>query len=87
MQKKLDKVRKEKADLQKTIDSEKTAQDQLEKKAAEVSKGVEETPKVTPTPNVSLASLTEDQEEEGEDDPNWYIENLPDPVLGSGCDA
>ena len=91
LQKKLDKVRKEKADLQKTIDSEKAEQDQFEKKAAEINKGVEEAPKSTTTTSAKLddhlVSLTEDQEEEGKDDPNWYIENLPDPVLGAGCDT
>jgi len=95
LQKKLDKVRREKADLQKTIDTEKAEQDQLEKKAAEINKGVEEAPKSEAAAaagtnaklDANLVSLTEDQEEEGEDDPNWYIENLPDPQLGSGCDT
>ncbi|CAJ1929049.1 unnamed protein product [Cylindrotheca closterium] len=92
LQKKLDKVRKEKANLQKTIDSEKAEQDQLEKKAAEINKGVEEAPKSETTTsanlnNAHLVSLTEDQEKEGEDDPNWYIENLPNPVLDTGCDT
>jgi len=93
LQKKLDKVRKEKADLQKALDAEKAEQDQLEKKAAEVSKKAEEVPlaaQPTKQPNNlndGLGALTEDQEEEGEDDPNWYIDNLPERELGADCDT
>ena len=93
MQKKLEKVRKEKEDLQKTLDTEKAEQHQLEKKAAEVNKKAEEAPNAAPSAKTAgnldngLGALTEDQEEEGEDDPNWYIENLPERELGAGCDT
>ena len=91
LQKKLDKLRKEKADLQKALDSEKAEHEKLEKKAAETSSKGEEAPKAAPKPlaklDDGLGELTEDQEEEGEDDPNWYIENLPERELGSACDT
>lgn len=88
MQKKLDKVRKEKVDLQKTLDTEKAEQDQLKEKAAESSKQEgKAAPIAAHKLDNELGALTEDQEEEGEDDPNWYIENLPDRELGSDCDT
>lgn len=87
MQRKLDKVRKQKADLQKKNDSGSAEHKTLQQKVEQVEEAPIETlsAKSQARFNASMASLAEDQDEEGVDDPDWYIENLPDIVLGSGC--